>query len=110
VKKEFEHEKIITETEKGNLMWLDKNRKDMLNRQTNFIHDQHKREIQENQNNKNNQGYNFQQLPENSFGSNQQLGQSNQRLPSITQIPMRPTSTQEGAKGYKIAVKYVKGY
>lgn len=57
-----------------------------------------------------NQSRNLQpQLPATSFASNQPM-QSNQRLPSITQIPMQTNTTREGVKGYKIAVKSVKGY
>jgi len=79
----------------------------MLNKEANAIQNYNNKEIQKSQN--------YQNYPNNPSlqpipFSNQQLPLSSQRLPSIGNIPMRPINTREGVKGYKIAVKHVKGY
>ncbi len=46
VRREFEMEKQMTETEKANIQWLDKNRRNMLNREVDILQNQARQQQQ----------------------------------------------------------------
>lgn len=116
VRKEFEMEKNMTETEKANVEWLDKNRRHMLNREVDILQNQARQQQLDNQMS----GYPSPMMP--SGTPDMQRRQTTQppgnlrqssippELPSIDNIPQMRLPTQQGSRGYKITVKSVKGY
>jgi hypothetical protein len=107
VRREFEMEKQLTETEKANLQWLDNNRRQMLNREVNILRNNHARE----------------QLDRDTpiLGTDlphhtptlhkQQSSFPREGVPSIDNIPSPLPSTQQQARrGYRVLLKTVKNY
>jgi hypothetical protein len=112
VKREFELEKQMTETEKANIKWLDHNRKQMLNKGMNII-SKEQRSGPENpppaEGNYNNLP--FKNAPNQFFNTNSNnninpFNSFNNLLTSGEQ----PPSAQSGLKGYRATIKQVRNY
>jgi len=105
VRREFELEKEMTETEKVNLQWLDKNRQNMLQKEVKILNQHHSQQLQPPSH-----PYLSHQQPQNALSpSNNSATLSPQSLlPSVSQLAAQ--STSNSSKAYRIIVKSLRNY
>jgi hypothetical protein len=112
VRREFEMERQMTETEKANLQWLDSNRRQMLNREVDILkHNQAQQQREAEASN-----HADPELPTLSPALRHKQSTHPRHpsdppgLPSIGRLPEGRLVSQQGRNAYRIVVRGVKGY
>ena len=108
----------MTETEKNNLLWLDRNRRNMLNREVDLLkNNQERREDYQEQSPYLQPSFPTQSPAlrneiSNTLNRHSSNNPSNNNLgfPSIGNIPQNRAQSKQGRKGYKVIVRSVKNY